>query len=691
MLIGMIPRSTGRAKPACGRAGRQAHVSGGYLGTRIAQRRHKDGRAPAKVARCFSLSPPPLPPPKSWPGTEHACGGRTQGRWRFSFLALMHASWWWRRVATAAAVPRRTPKASELSRAAEMSAEIGHEMSEPVDPTLRYAFLRHTEAEASATQQRLSPAARLGSGKVDGNAIFSMPERLHARLSTMIRASHKAQLRRDAEHVAQLERRASHDDRTGLALRASQYFVQHLPRQRAVPLFLATQFPARYAVLVRVLDEVRRRLAAPPGASAWHPTHVVDFCAHTSEALWAYDHVFGAQHLREFVAEARFSTLLKALVELQDDEAWSHIRTVFRVRGDKPHVHRPVPLDDTTPLRLGIHAYGLSAAASDVAREREVLRMWKSEADVLVLVEEATPRGFACVSAARSQLLSMGRASTTPCHVVAPCPHDQACPLLADTPRSRKAPAICSYTQLFHMPPFMRATTQQHRGDAATSYCYLIVQRGHRPSVDASTAAWTPSVPVDLQPHVPRSVQRLAASARTGVLDHLRSGRVLDADETTDATNACTSALQEAGVDEHRVMQTEAYAWPRLIRPPLKKGGHVTMDACCASGDLRRFTLPRSAGRQAYQDARKALHGDMYAHMHAGSRTSTSVPAAASSTDEYLLLGPDAQWEAQTHGRVSKRVSSRAPKHRLADLDHTTRSTRQPSRADLDALLALEP
>lgn len=609
----------------------------------------------------------------------------------FFFFVLMHASLWWRRVAMAAAVPRRMPKASELAHAAEMSAAIGHEMSEPVDPTLRYAFLRHTEAEASATQQRLSPAARLGSSKVDGNAIITMPEALHARLSTMICASHKEQLRRDAEHVAQLERRAPHDDRTGLALRASQHFVQHLPRQRAVPLFLATQFPARYAVLVRVLDEARRRLSAPRGASVWHPTHLVDYCAHTSEALWAYDHVFGAQNLREFVAEARYSTLLKALVELQDDEAWSHIHTVFRVRGDKPHVHRrQVPLDDTPPMRLGIHAYGLSTAASDVARERDVLRMWKSDADVLVLVEEATPRGFACLSAARSQLLSMGRASTTPCHIVAPCPHDQACPLLTDTPRSRKAPAICSYTQLFHMPPFMRATTQQHRGDAATSYCYLIVQRGHRPSLDASTAAWTPSVPVDLQPHVRHSVQRLAESARTGVLDHLRSGRMLDAPEAPDATDACTSALQEVDVNEHRVMQTEAYAWPRLIRPPLKKGGHVTMDACCASGDLRRFTLPRSAGRQAYQDARKALHGELYAHMHAGSRTSTRTPASALASDAHLLLGPDAQWEAQTHGRVSKRVSSRAPKHRLADLDHATRSTRKQSRGDLDALLSLE-
>ena len=78
----------------------------------------------------------------------------------------------------------------------------------------------------------------------------------------MIRASHKEQLRRDAEHVAQLERRASHDDGTGLALRASQHFVQHLPRQRAVPLYLATQFPARYAVLVRVLDEARLTGAA---------------------------------------------------------------------------------------------------------------------------------------------------------------------------------------------------------------------------------------------------------------------------------------------------------------------------------------------------------------------------------------------------------------------------------------------
>ena len=46
-------------------------------------------------------------------------------------------------------------------------------------------------------------------------------------------------------------------------------------------------------------------------------------------------------------------------------------------------------------------------------------------ASVLAVVEPGTPRGFAAVLAARTRLLEAGW------HVVAPCPHEHACPLAA--------------------------------------------------------------------------------------------------------------------------------------------------------------------------------------------------------------------------------------------------------------------
>ncbi len=31
-------------------------------------------------------------------------------------------------------------------------------------------------------------------------------------------------------------------------------------------------------------------------------------------------------------------------------------------------------------------------------------------------------------------------------------------------------------------------------------------------------------------------------------------------------------------------LREEAYHWPRLVAPPLKRSGHVVMDACCSNG-----------------------------------------------------------------------------------------------------------
>jgi ribosomal protein RSM22 (predicted rRNA methylase) len=49
--------------------------------------------------------------------------------------------------------------------------------------------------------------------------------------------------------------------------------------------------------------------------------------------------------------------------------------------------------------------------------------MWEKTRDVLLVVEPGTPAGYARILALRAQLIAKGA------HVIAPCPHDRACPL----------------------------------------------------------------------------------------------------------------------------------------------------------------------------------------------------------------------------------------------------------------------
>lgn len=50
--------------------------------------------------------------------------------------------------------------------------------------------------------------------------------------------------------------------------------------------------------------------------------------------------------------------------------------------------------------------------------------------------------------------------------------------------------------------------------------------------------------------------------------------------------------------------------WSRMVREPLKKSGHVILDACTPTGQLQRAIIARSHGRVVYKEARKTSWGD---------------------------------------------------------------------------------
>jgi ribosomal protein RSM22 (predicted rRNA methylase) len=74
------------------------------------------------------------------------------------------------------------------------------------------------------------------------------------------------------------------------------------------------------------------------------------------------------------------------------------------------------------PRDLVTLAYVLNELALD-NRLRIVERLWRLTAGTLVIVEPGTPAGWQRILAARRQLIEAGA------HVIAPCPHANACPL----------------------------------------------------------------------------------------------------------------------------------------------------------------------------------------------------------------------------------------------------------------------
>ena len=126
-----------------------------------------------------------------------------------------------------------------------------------------------------------------------------------------------------------------------------------------------------------------------------------------------------------------------------------------------------------------------------------------------VLLDRATPRGFASIAAARSQLLALARRSESgTCHVVAPCSHDGPCPMhhafgaFAEVPAEERRsssgrPRVCSYTQPYRAPAFQRDTARLSQVEQHGEFCYVILQRGARPSLDKLIDTWAERIAME--------------------------------------------------------------------------------------------------------------------------------------------------------------------------------------------------
>ncbi|KAI7905856.1 mitochondrial small ribosomal subunit Rsm22-domain-containing protein [Cokeromyces recurvatus] len=85
----------------------------------------------------------------------------------------------------------------------------------------------------------------------------------------------------------------------------------------------------------------------------------------------------------------------------------------------------------------------------------------------------------------------------------------------------------------------------------------------------------------------------------------------------------------------NNTMETEAYHWPRLIQPPLKRNGHVVMDVCSKEGEIQRMVISKSQGKIPYRDARKIMWGDLLPHQSKNKVVTRFSKGEIDQQDEY--------------------------------------------------------
>jgi ribosomal protein RSM22 (predicted rRNA methylase) len=182
----------------------------------------------------------------------------------------------------------------------------------------------------------------------------------------------------------------------------------HLDDALAVKAYLAARLPATYAAIRASMSYVTE--AAPDFA----PTSLIDIGAGPGSVLWAaadcWDGIKKATMVEASETVRSVGRSLAAEAELPAAE-W--------LAGDATK-----PLPAVEAAELVTLSYVLDELAP-TAIGPLVDRLWALTSGVLLIIEPGTPAGWSRILAVRGRLIEAGA------NVLAPCPHQKPCPLLA--------------------------------------------------------------------------------------------------------------------------------------------------------------------------------------------------------------------------------------------------------------------
>ena len=368
--------------------------------------------------------------------------------------------------------------------------------------------------------------------------------------------------------------------------------------------FVAANMPGMYASVMSALVETRRRLGsswvegllkkkdgprvldaggAGAGVLAWHEI---------LRAEWERMHAEDSTPLQVPLGKA---TVVTGSAELRQRVKLLLENTTFLPRMQDFVSTRDLPGSElhNPALRkqydLIIAPHTLWPLKEDYMRKAQVqnyFTLLNPNGGVLIILEKGVPRGFELVAGAREVLLkhhiaSPGAAdveneiqSTKPGRftlkepgmIIAPCTNHSTCPMYRTPGQMSGRKDHCHFSQRFVRPPFLqRILGATHHNYEDIKFSYLSVRRG----VDEREARPTPQ-----------------------------------------NEQSTLAALEGYGESE---AEPNMLTLPRLVAPPIKRHRHVTFDLCTPAGNLERWTVPKSLGRQAYRDARKAKWGDLWA------------------------------------------------------------------------------
>lgn len=218
----------------------------------------------------------------------------------------------------------------------------------------------------------------------------------------------------------------------------------HLSDTLAAQAYIAARMPATYAAIHAALAAAAERL---PGFA---PTSLLDIGAGPGTAMWA--------------TKALWSSLQSATL-LETSPAIRNIGQTLAAASSVEQIHWR-----DSNVRNGVDGSADLVTLAYVLDELEpgdrtklVASLWNATTSVLAIIEPGTTAGWRRILDARAQLTSAGA------HIIAPCPHAQACPITE--------PDWCHFSQRVARSRIHRLAKGGEVPWEDEKFAYLIVSR----------------------------------------------------------------------------------------------------------------------------------------------------------------------------------------------------------------------
>lgn len=173
--------------------------------------------------------------------------------------------------------------------------------------------------------------------------------------------------------------------------------------------YALARMPATYAAVAACLTAM---IATRPDFA---PASLLDVGAGPGTATWAATQAFST--LRAFTLLDSNTSLYNLAIDLA--RSGSRLSAIDYQQGDALKLLVNAPSAD-----LVVASY-LVGELGEAERTKLADAMWSKTSDTLLILEPGTPAGYARMIELRTRLIAQGA------HVIAPCPHDNACPLTA--------------------------------------------------------------------------------------------------------------------------------------------------------------------------------------------------------------------------------------------------------------------